>query len=202
MIPTTRKIIHKVRVTYPGWFNMELPHKAFFPLSNRCYDHCKNIFLPIFIAVVVRETYSFIKTIQPISPNYNWENGVKQIKITEENLSQSCMLCQLLRPKTLPPGSKCIKHFLFYFYHYFPYICCVNVNYLTRLVFLKSSWWLVWIFCASTSLRKQNIKNISGPSKILKNISWPINIRLNYFMNPTATLQSPLLHTWCTVPKI
>ena len=31
---------------------------------------------------------------QHISPNYNSENGVKQIKITEENLSQSCILCQ------------------------------------------------------------------------------------------------------------
>ena len=36
------------------------------------------------MAVVVTETYSFIKIKQPISPNYNWENGVKQIKITEE----------------------------------------------------------------------------------------------------------------------
>ena len=42
--------------------------------------------LPIFIAAVVREIYSFIKIMQPISLNYNWENGVKQIKITEENL--------------------------------------------------------------------------------------------------------------------
>ena len=118
---------------------------------NRCYDHCKNVFLPIFIAAVVRETYFFIKIMQPISPNYNWENGVKQIKITEENLSQSCILCQLLRTKTLASGSKCIKHF-FYFYHYLPYICWVDVIYLTCLVFLKSPWWLVWIFCAPMPL--------------------------------------------------
>ena len=26
---------------------------------------------------------------EPISPNYNWENEVKQLKIMEENLSQS-----------------------------------------------------------------------------------------------------------------
>ena len=49
-------------------------------------------FLFIFIAAVVRETYSFIKMLQTISLNYNWENGVKQIKITEENLSQNCIL--------------------------------------------------------------------------------------------------------------
>ena len=46
---------------------------------------------------------------QPVSLNFNWENGVIQIKITEENLSQSCILCQLLRTKTLASGSKCIK---------------------------------------------------------------------------------------------
>ena len=51
---------------------------------------------------------------QPISPNYNWENGVKQIKITEKNLSQSCILCQLLRTKILSSGSKCIKHFFLF----------------------------------------------------------------------------------------
>ena len=111
----------------------------------------KNCLLPIFIVAVIRETYSFVKIMQPISPNYNWENGVKQIKITEENLSQSCILCQLLRTKTLASGSKCIKHF-FYFYHYLPYICWVDVIYLTCLVFLKSPWWLVWIFCALTPL--------------------------------------------------
>ena len=79
--------------------------------------------LPIFIAAEVRETYSFIKIMQPISSNYNWENGVKQIKITEENLLQSCILCQLLRTKS---------------YHYLPYICLVDVIYLTCLVFVKS----------------------------------------------------------------
>ena len=100
-----------------------------FPLCNRCYNHCKNVFyLFSFIAAVVRETYPFIKIMQPINPYYNWENRVKQIKITEENLSQSCILCQLLRTKTLASGTKCIKHF-FYFYHYLPYICSVDVIY-------------------------------------------------------------------------
>ena len=31
-------------------------------------------------------------------------------------------------------------------------------------------------------------KILCGPSKILKNISWPINICLKYFMGPTKTL--------------
>ena len=30
---------------------------------------------------------------QPISPDYNWKNEVKQTKITEENFSQSCIFC-------------------------------------------------------------------------------------------------------------
>ena len=45
-----------------------------------------------------------IKIMQPISPNYNLENGFKKIKTTEENLSQSWILCQLLRTKTLASG--------------------------------------------------------------------------------------------------
>ena len=70
--------------------------------------------LPIFIAVIVRETYSFNKIMQPISPNYDRENGIKQIKITEKYLSQSYILCQLLRTKALASGSKSIKYiFLF-----------------------------------------------------------------------------------------
>ena len=40
--------------------------------------------------------------------------------------------------------------FFFYFYHYLPCICWVDVIYLTCLVFLKSPWWLVWIFCVPT----------------------------------------------------
>ena len=76
---------------------MELLNEEFFPLSSRCYDCCKEVFLPIFIAAVVRETYGF-----------------KQIKITEENFSKSCILCQLLRTKTLASGSKCIKHFFLF----------------------------------------------------------------------------------------
>ena len=74
---------------------MELPNEAFFLLETVAMTTLK--ILPIFIAAVVKETYSYIKIMQPISPNYNWENGIKQIKITEgnlhQNLSQSCTLC-------------------------------------------------------------------------------------------------------------
>ena len=46
---------------------MELPNEELFPFSNRCYDQ-----LPILIAAIVRgETYPFIKSMQPISQNYN-----------------------------------------------------------------------------------------------------------------------------------
>ena len=136
-----------VRVACLGYFNMDLPNEAFFPLRNRGYDHCKKYLLPILIVAVVRETYSFIKIMQAISLNYNWENGVKQIKITEENLSQSCILCQLLRTK-----SQNASNIFVYLCQYLPYICWVHVIYLIRLAFLKSPWWLVWIFCAPTPL--------------------------------------------------
>ena len=144
LVKYSKKKIREVRVTCPEWFNMELPNEAFVPLRNHCYDQCKNICL--------RVTYSFIKIMQPISANYNWENGVKQIKITEENLSQSCILCQLIRDKGKDPNTRVKVHqtFLFYFYRYLPYICWVDVIYLTCVVFLKSLWWLVWIFCTPT----------------------------------------------------
>ena len=92
--------------------------KDFFLLATVAMITVK-MFLHIFIAEVVRETYFFIKLVQPIRLNYN---GVKQIKITEENLSQSCILRQLLRTKTLASWSKCIKHF-FLFLPLFASIC-------------------------------------------------------------------------------
>ena len=124
--------------------------KHFFLLATVTMITVKK-FLPIFIAAVVRETYFLIKIMHPINPNFNWENGVKQTKITEENLSQSCILCQLLRTKTLASRSKCIKYF-FLFYLYLSYICWVDVNYLTCIVFLKSHSWIVWVICATTPL--------------------------------------------------
>ena len=50
------------------------------------------------------------------------------------------------------------------------------------------------IFCFNPFNSKNKIMKIEhkkifrGPSKILKNISWPINICLKYFMAPTKTL--------------
>ena len=40
-------------------------------------------------------------------------------------------------------------------------------------------------------LKIEHKKIFRGPSKILKNISWPINICLKYFMAPTKTLRPP-----------
>ena len=41
----------------------------------------------------------------------------------------------------------------------------------------------------------EHTKIFRGPSKIFKNISWPINICLKYFIAPTKTLRRPLLYT-------
>ena len=86
LVKITKKI-NEVRVT----FHMELPNEASFVLATVAMITVKN--LCTFIAAVVREIHSFIKIMKPISPNYNWENGVKQIKITVENLLQICILC-------------------------------------------------------------------------------------------------------------
>ena len=134
---------------YSEWPIMKLPIKHLFLLATVTMITVK--ILPIFIAAVAREIYSFIKIMQLISPNYNWENDVKQIQISKEHLSQSCILCWLPRTETLASLSKCIKHFGF-FYHYSPYIYWVDVIFLTCLVVLKSPWLLVWTFCAATSL--------------------------------------------------
>ena len=108
MIPTTVKEVHEVRVTCPRWFNIELSKEVFLLLETVAMITVKMSFTHFHSS---KETYSFIKIMQPISPNYHWENEVKQIKITGENLSQSCILCKLLRTKTLASGSKYIKHF-------------------------------------------------------------------------------------------
>ena len=53
------------------------------------------------------------------------------------------------------------------------------------------------ILCSNHLNLKNKITKIEhkkifcGPSKILKNISWPINICQKYFMNPTKTLRPP-----------
>ena len=102
----------------------------------------KNFFLLASVAMITEKMFFthfhfqgniLLHQMQPITRNHNWENGVKHIKITEENLSQSCTLCQLLGTMILASGSKCIKHF---FYHYLLYICWVEVIYLTCHAFL------------------------------------------------------------------
>ena len=46
-------------------------------------------------------------------------------------------------------------------------------------------------------MKIEHKKIFCGPSKIFKNISWPINICLKYFMTPTKSLsQRPLLATY------
>ena len=51
------------------------------------------------MAAMVRETYSFIKIMQFVSPNYNGENGVKKIRLTEENFSQKLYLVSIAKKK-------------------------------------------------------------------------------------------------------
>ena len=82
------------------------------------------------------------------------------------------VICSMLRAKTLASGSKCIK-----FFFIFTTIC------------------LVWLVCASTPTKIEHKKIFCGPSKVLINVSWCINICLKYFMTLTKILQSPLLHT-------
>ena len=53
------------------------------------------------------------------------------------------------------------------------------------------------ILCFDHFNLKNNVMKIEhkkifcGPSKVLKNISWPINICLKYFMTPAKTFRPP-----------
>ena len=67
------------------------------------------------------------------------------------------------------------------------------------------------ILCSKSLNVKNKITKIEqkklfcGPSKTLRNISWPINICLKYFMTPPPKKKNttaPLLHTECTLPKM
>ena len=80
-------------------WNYPMKHFLFLPTVATVAMITFKMFLPIFIAAVVRKTYSSIKIMQPLSSNYNWENGVKQIKITEEYLSQKLYLVSTAKGK-------------------------------------------------------------------------------------------------------
>ena len=41
------------------------------------------------------------------------------------------------------------------------------------------------------TMKIEDTKIFCGPSKILKKISWPVNMCLKYFMAPTKTLRPP-----------
>ena len=154
MIPTNGKNfkkIHEIRVTYPEWFNMELPNEEFFHLRNRCYDHCKNVFSTHFHSSSCQGSIPSSKSCNLLAPTITEKVGLKKIKITAENLSKSCILCQLLSTKTLDSGSKCIKHFFLFLPLFALYLLsgCVLFN-MSCLSWIY--WCLVWIFCAPTSL--------------------------------------------------
>ena len=154
----------------------------------------KKYLLAISIATVVMETNSFIRIMQPISLNYPWQNGVKQIQSAEQKLSQSYILCSIPKDKYL--SSRVTMHrkiFFYYFSLHFSYTCWVDVIYLTCLTIPKSP----------LKINKGEHKKIfCCPSKVFKNTSWPIDIYLEFFMAPAKTFRPPLLYTWCTAPYL
>ena len=154
----------------------------------------KKCLLPISIAIVVREKSSFIKIMQTISPNYPWENGVKQIKRAEEKSSQSCVLSSIAKDKD--PSSRVKMHQKKFFWFLPPFILYLlrgcdlfNMSYFSLISLIASS----DILCSDhfnlkIKITKGEHKKIfwfCGPSKIFKNNSWPINI---YLKNPWTSL--------------
>ena len=61
-------------MTCPGYFSMELPSEASFPLSNHITMITVKMSFNHFHSSSFQGKYSFIKIMQSISPNYNLEN--------------------------------------------------------------------------------------------------------------------------------
>ena len=166
----------------PGWFNMKLTNEALISLSNRCYDHCKNVFYPFSLQELSRK---------PV-PSWKWCNLLVQT-ITEKMESNrqrlmkkichrvvSCVNCsQLLRTKTLVSGSKWVKHFLKFLPLFALYLLSgcdlFNMSCLSQISLMAS----LDVLCSKALNLKIKIKKIEhkkifcSRSKILKNISWP-----------------------------
>ena len=132
------------------------------------------------------------QNLAPVSQNYDSENGAKQINITEENLSQSCILCQLLRKKTLASVSKCFKKIFFWplFALYLLIRCDLfNTACLSQISLMTS----LDILCSNHLNLKNKITKIEHRKYLLahqiflKNLSGPISIHLKYFMTPTKS---------------
>ena len=127
--------------TFPGWFNMELSNEASISLSNRCYDHCKNVFYWFSWKQLsgkhIPSSKSCNLTWTQTDQHY-WRKFVTKLHLVST-------------AKDKHPSIRVKIHQTF-FSHYLPYICWVDVIYLTCFVFLKSPWSLVWIFCALNSL--------------------------------------------------
>ena len=122
-------------------------------------------------------------------------------KITEENLSQKLYLVSI--PKDKNPSIRIKMHHTFFSflplfaldllsgYDVFNMSCLSEISLMASLDILFFNH-----FNLKNKIMKIEHKKIfCGPSKVLKNISWPMNICLKYFMVPTKTLRFPLLHT-------
>ena len=90
---------------------MELPSETAFPLSNRYYDHCKNVF---YIFSMQQLSGKHIPSLKSCSLLVLTITEQMESNNTEEIWHKSCILSQLLRTKTLASASKCIKHFFLF----------------------------------------------------------------------------------------
>ena len=173
----------------------------------------KKCILPTTIAAVIRETNFFIKIMQPISQTFPEKMESNRQRVPKKNCHKvvSCWAQDKTIAKDKDPSSRVKMHQFFFFwggvYHHFMYTCWVDVISLTCLTFkisLIASLDILFSdsFILQIKITKGEHKNIfCGPSKIFKNISWRTDICLKFFMAPTKTLRSLLLHTECTVLK-
>ena len=142
---------------------------------------------------------------QPISPNYNWANGVKQIKITDGNLSQRCILSQIAKGKGPSTRGKMHQTFVLFLplftLHLLSGCDLFNMSCLSQISLMAS----LDILCSNPLNLKNKITKIEhkkifcATSNILTNISWPINNCLRYFMTPAKPCAFPpsyILNVW------
>ena len=142
MIPTTGKNLHKtqdVRVTCPGWFNMELSNEASFTLSSLYYDHCKMSFTHFHSSSSQGNLF-----LHQNHATYYSKLCLRKWGQTDKDYWKKFVtklyLASIAKDKDPSIRVKMHQIFFLYFFHYFPYIFWVDVTCLTHLVFLKSPW--------------------------------------------------------------
>ena len=111
----------------------------------------RNFLFLIVDGTIVRETNFFMKAMELINPKYHWRNWVIEIKNSQEKLYKGISFAPFYWHRPQQQGQITSKTF-FHFYYHLPYAWVDFTYFLECLTSFKFPWWLVWTFCAQTSI--------------------------------------------------